>query len=521
MYSPCVLALAITALLQLQGATPSADDAASRFAAAVQTLRLRWAERLEVAGWDRDAPAAREAANEIAAEGVDLLARRPGLTSAADAHSLEMLLGQTGGAALWPLVQARPVEQARWVDAWLRWGEARPDDVRGLIDQAGLERGTLDAVVRWAPTEAAPVLRHAFSVGRWDAACTAVLWLPTGLRGAWTAQVLEGAVSVGAAPCLAVATLLPGAQRAAAQWLRRTHDPSRLPPEARRALPGGGRPEAVSAGVAVLLAGGPDDPAARRTLDVTLRPDRDARSDAAMYHSVALVARFAPWLRGAPGQVRALRTLSQQPGAPAWHLSTLRARWDAAGLLEDSLTVLSSPGSRDTLTRWSMRAVGALAPDGEAAKRRAVSALRSFREATQGRHPQASAEEVERWIEAIQEPSCQDDACRTTRFAQGSDELAAREVMRLGGGGLSALSGEAAAALVRRVVRRGRAARDQGRVEAGNAWSATAWAVFVSVQGCPPALRGLREATWELGDEDLVVTPWRDALTRSCRDAGP
>jgi hypothetical protein len=168
-----------------------------------------------------------------------------------------------------------------------------------------------------------------------------------------------------------------------------------------------------------------------------------------------------------------------------------------------------------------MRAVGALAPDGEAAKRRAVSALRSFREATQGRHPQASAEEVERWIEAIQEPSCQDDACRTTRFAQGSDELAAREVMHLGGGGLSALSGEAAAALVRRVVRRGRAARDQGRVEAGNAWSATAWAVFVSVQGCPPALRGLREATWELGDEDLVVTPWRDALTRSCRDAGP
>lgn len=521
MYSPGVLALAITALLQLQGASPSGDEAASRYAAAVQELRLRWAERLDAAGWDRDAPAAREAANEIAAEGVDLLARRPGLTSAPDAHALDALLGQTGGAALWPLVSARPIEHGRWVDAWLRWGEARPDDVRGLIDQAGLERGTLDAVVRWAPAEAAPVLRHAFSVGRWDAACTAVLWLPTALRGAWTAQVTEGAVTVGAAPCLAASTLLPGAQRTAAQWLRRTQDPSRLPPEARHALPGGGRPEAVSAGVAVLLAGGPDDALARRTIDVALRPDRDARSDAAMYHSVALVARVAPWLRGTPAQVRALRALSQHPGAPAWHLSTLRARWDAAGLLEDSLRVLSSPGSRDTLTRWSLRAVGALPPDTEAAQRRAVTALRSFHEATQGRHPQASSDEVARWIDALTTPPCPDDICRAARFARASDELAAREVFRLGGDGLAALSGDASAALVRRVVRRGREARDQGRVEAGNAWSATAWAVFASVQGCPAALRGLREAAWELADEDLVVTPWRDALTRACRATGP
>lgn len=516
-----MLALAITALLQLLGVTPSADDTTSRYAAAVAELRLRWSERLDAAGWDRDAPAAREAANEISAEGVDLLARRPGLSAAADAHTLESLLALTGGAALWPLVQARPVEHARWVDAWLRWGDARPDDVRGLIDQAGLERGTLDAVVRWAPAEAAPVLRHAFSVGRWDAGCTAVLWLPTALRGAWTAQVAEGAFTVGAAPCLGAATVLQATQRAAAQWLRRGVDPSRMPPEARRALPGGGRPEAVSAGVAVLLAGGSDDAAARRSLDLTLRTDRDARSDAAMYHSVALVARVAPWLRGTPAQVRALRSLTAHPAAPAWHLSTLRARWDAVGLLEDSLRVLASPGSRDTLTRWSVRAVGALTPDAEAARRRAVTALRSFRESTQGRHPQASADEVERWIVALDEPPCADDGCRATRFARCSDESAAREVMRLGGGGLSALSGDAAQALVRRVVRRGRAARDQGRVEAGNAWSATAWAVFAAVQGCPPALRGLREAAWEILDEDLVVTPWRDALTRSCRGAAP
>jgi len=221
-YIPGVLALAITALLQLQGASPSADESASRYAAAVQELRLRWAERLDAAGWDRDASAAREAANEIAAEGVDLLARRPGLSSAVDAHALESLLGQTGGAALWPLVQARPVEHARWVDAWLRWGEARPDDVHGLIDQAGLERGTLDAVIRWAPAEAAPVVRHAFSVGRWEAACAAVLWLPAALRGAWTAQVIEGAATVGVGPCLAASTLVPGAQRTAAQWPRRT-----------------------------------------------------------------------------------------------------------------------------------------------------------------------------------------------------------------------------------------------------------------------------------------------------------
>ncbi|MFO0627883.1 MAG: hypothetical protein U0325_20055 [Polyangiales bacterium] len=516
-----MLALAIAALLQLRGATPSADDAASRYAAAVASLRVRWAERLDAAGWDRDAPAAREAADEVAAEGLDLLARRPGLTSAPDAHALESLLAQTGGAPLNALVQARPIDHARWVEAWLRWGDARPDDVRGLIDQAGLERGTLDAVVRWAPGEAAPLLRHAFSVGRWEAGCTAVLWLPTPLRTAWTSQVSEGAFTVGAAPCLAGAAILPLTQRAAAQWLRRITDPARMPSEARRSLPGGGRPEAVVAGVAVLLAGSPDDAIVRRSLGATLRTDRDARSDAAMYHSVALVARAAPWLRGSPAQVQALRSLSQHPAAPAWHLSTLRARWDAAGLVEDSLRVLSSPGSRDTLTRWSLRTVGALTPDAETARRRAVGALRSFQESTQGRHPQASGEEVERWIAALGERSCDDDACRATRFARGSDELAAREVVRLGGAGLSALSGEAARALVRRVVRRGRAPRDHGRVEAGNAWSATAWAVFSALQGCPPALRGLREATWETLDDDLVIAPWRDALTRSCRGTSP
>lgn len=511
----------MTALLQVRGAAPPRPDAASPLAAQAATLRLRWYAGLDAAGWNVDSPEARSLADELTADAVGLLARDDAPRSGLEMAQLHRLVAQMGGAASYAPLLERPVENARWLTGWLRWSGADREARADVLAQAALESQTPDRVAMWSPSSAGPPLRAAFAAGQRPSVCGAVLLLPASQRDAFTDLVLQGfGVGPGAAPpapCLAAAMVLPRAQVAAAQALRERRSMAMAVFSTRRWL-GNAWLAAAPLTLAFGLSGTARGAEAEAVLAAILERRAPGR-DGVVVLALNLAARYGPWLQASPGLSRSARRLATAAGSQGWPLTTARLRWRDPTLFDDSRLVLAAPGSRDALVLYSARVVGAFSPSTAEARQRAVRALRGFADATaRTAHPTVSGDDVARWVEAVDATPCADEPCLVEVFERGSDERAAREVASLGGAGLASLSGDAARALVARVVRRGRSGTEPLRAERALAWSATAWATFATVEGCPDALRGLREAGLEGADDDVVVSPWRDAFERACRD---
>ncbi|MEZ4393434.1 MAG: hypothetical protein R3A48_20295 [Polyangiales bacterium] len=514
-------ALAMTALLQVRGAAPPRPNTEPPLAAQVAALRARWYAGLDAAGWNVDAPEARGLADELTAEAVALLSREDAPRSGLDRVLLHRLVAQMGGEASYLPLLERPIENARWLSGWLRWSGADREARADVLAQAALESQTPDRVAMWSPSSAGPPLRAAFAAGQRPSVCGAVLRLPASQRDAFTDLVLQG-LSVGPgtappAPCVAAAMVLPRAQAAAAQALRERRGMAMAVFSSRRWL-GNAWLAATPLTLAFGLSGAARGAEAEGILAAIL--DRRAPGrDGVLVLALNLAARYAPWLQASPGLSRSARRLATAAGARGWPLITARLRWRDPTLFDDSVAALAAPGSRDALVLYSARVVGAFAPSTPDGRRRAVQALRGFAAATASTaHPTVSGDDAARWVEALDATPCADSPCLDDVFERGSDERAAREVASLGGAGLAALPTDAARALVARVVRRGRSGAEPVRAERGLAWSATAWATFATVEGCPDALRGLREAGLEGADDDDVVSPWRDAFERACRD---
>lgn len=511
----------MTALLQIRGAPLPRPEAASPLAAQAATLRLRWYAGLDAAGWNVDSPAARSLADELTADAVALLAHDDAPRSGLEMVQLHRLVAQMGGAASYSPLLERPVENARWLTGWLRWSGADREARADVLEQAALESQTAERVAMWSPSSAGPALRAAFAGGQRPSVCGAVLLLPASQRDAFTDLVLQGVGGDARAalpePCVAAALVLPRAQAAAAQVLRDRRSVAMAVFTTRRWLPNPWR-AAAPLSLAFGLSGAANGPEAEGSLAAML-DRRVSGRDGVILLAVNFAARYAPWLRGAPGLSRSARRLATAAGSQGWPLTTARVRWRDPTIFDDSLAVLAAPGSRDALALYSARVVGAFTPSTDEARQRAAHALRRFADATaRSAHPTVSNDDVARWVDALDAPTCADEPCLVEVFERGSDERSAREVASLGAVGLASLSGDAARALVARVVRRGRSGTEPLRAERALAWSATAWATFASVEGCPDALRGLREAGLEGADEDVVVSPWRDAFERACRD---
>lgn len=516
-------ALAISALLQLQGGPrPPEDDERSAFAAQVATLRARWLSGLDTAGWDRDRADARGLADALTAEGVQLRAARPLGSAAEDRLALDALLGDMGGAALMPAVRERPLTHARWVASLLRWSHDGTA-IAEVLANAALERDVISAAALWAPPRAVPLVRDALSPERWTIGCHAALLLPEALRRGLDGPIAATIEASRARPpepaCFVAALGLDGARRAAARWLEgmQTLQTAYL----------GGRLSALAASasaapvlLAVGLAGGLHDALAQRVLQSATGGDGAARDDVLLRNAIDAAALFAPSLRATPGTQRALRRLAVAADSGGWTVTVARMRWRDPALVDDALAVLTSPGTRDHLAFASLRVVGTMTPDEPDAVRRTTHLLASLAPmVTATEHPTLDEAMLARWSDALAAPPCADARCLLGVFADGTDERAAREVWRLGPRRLASLPADAARALVARVVRRGRVVTEPALTPSGLLWSATSWAVFASVEGCPQGLRGLREAG--RGDEgnDPMVAPWRDAFVRACRDA--
>lgn len=512
-------ALAITALLQLQApARTAADEERSAFAAQVASLRARWLLGLDAAGWDRDRGDARALADALTAEGAQLRAARPMGSAAEDRLALDALLGDMGGAALLDLVRERPVSNARWVAPILR-RVAESSDVAAILESASLEREAVDAAALWAPARAVPLIRAALGSERAGPACHAALLLPEALR-----RPLDPALATALAPhpgrspepaCFIAALGLRASRRVAARWFDALpaqlvgHRVSPVSPSA-----------SAPALLAIGLAGSPEGSAAQRYLDGLTGPGRtNPLDDVLIRNAVDAAAQYSPMLPSGPGAQRALRGLALAADGGGWSASLARMRWRDASALDDALAVLASPGTRDHLALAAVRVVGITTPDEPDAVRRVARLLTTLGATVAAmEHPTLDAPSLARWIDALGAPACADASCLAAVFAGASDERAAREVWRLGARRLASLPPPVAQELVARVVRRGRTETEPGHAPPGLLWTATSWAVFATVEGCPRALRGLREAG--SGEEqDVVVAPWRDAFVRACRDA--
>src|SRR5262249_28779947 len=115
---PLVLATVLRVLpLQIGPATtpPALDAPADELVVRLSQLRVRWARALDEAGWDRDAPAARTAADEASQELLPLLAR----TDEVRGEALT-LLRELAPPSLGPWLRIHRTTEPALTVAWLR-----------------------------------------------------------------------------------------------------------------------------------------------------------------------------------------------------------------------------------------------------------------------------------------------------------------------------------------------------------------------------------------------------------------
>lgn len=507
----------MTALLQVRGAAPAEVSAAQSLSTQVVSLRHRWYIGLDAGGWDRDDPAIRALADGLTTGALNLLDRARLHRAAVEHRALDHLIAEMGGAAARERFERQPIEHAHWIEAWLRWGGERSSGREPMLEQLALEEHTLPAIAMWAPAHAVSRLRADPAETARGRSCEAMLSLPLSARERVVELLAPLAASPPAAPsfaaCIAALISVPRAHRLAAQWFRASYALAR--PE-RPASAWGHDSHALE--LAVALSGSPQGAEARARLPSLLAIHPRGR-DAPLTRAANFVARYAPWLRASPALTQSARQLAIAADGSAWPLLSARLRWRDPTVFGDSRAVVSAPGSRDMLTVLSARALAVFTPAAAAERAPSRLALTNFAAATARRaHPGIGAGDLQRAIAALDATPCASEACLVEVFGRGSDERAAREVALLGARGLSALRGSAARALVARVVRRGRVSAESQRSSADLRWSATAWATFLVVEGCPLALRGMREAGLLDPFSDLLVTPWRDAFARACRD---
>jgi hypothetical protein len=502
---PVTLALAAALrLLPLQAAPAPGGDLE---AAVVQLAeaRARWHRALDAAAWDRDAPASRAAANEITAEVLPLASRGDD----ARAEAL-LLLGDLGADALGETLRASAAPDPDLVRVYLR----RHDDaqmVSLLLQRAtGGASGPQSALAALAMADdlsryhragAGPILAGVMETVRGEdreRACRAALRLPSTAR----AQVAGALVAAWPASppddlgttCVALGALTRPGRARLARWLAvaPAESSATLPPWRVVALLGlaGSEQQAVAARAAQALGTGAVPPTSRGEWH-------------ALAERLASVAPALP-LR-TPLARRMLEALAPRAPDAAGTVGMLRLRARDEGYVAEALEVLRNPYASELVLRPAVNVVGLAAGphDGGEARRRLV----QLRGQVQGfRVETVSPQAIDGWIEAIDRVG----ACRGARgclvglLATGSDAVAARAVFALGAAGLASLGSDEARPLVRRLALQ------------PDPWLLTSFAL--SVEGCPRALRGVREAAAapRFGEANAVAAEFFAEFTRAC-----